>query len=318
MRSRRLLSLGLIVAGALVASPHALPRDETDPARHRVILDAQMHPVLLRALALDLRHTVAAIKWLEALMVIGDASLHKDFMGPQKTWLFKSLRSQVYLDPYGLDTYYLAGGIFTTFSPPHYPHFVANLLLYGAIHRTEDWRIVMALGQLLHASYDAGDNPERVWQLGTMMERAPGWLPGLVAMLKVQRDDLASAELLLLTMLGDEKYANADNPFVQDMKRMHRAIKDVQTLQRIAVQYEQEYGEVLPSLDKLVALGILAYVPLDPWGNPYWWDSQSRRVTASERLTPYETARGTVPLPPSWLHPDVARDLLSDQWGIIN
>lgn len=315
---RRWLALGLVCLGIAGAARHALPPAQLDPLQRRVTLDAQMHPVLLRALALDLRPAVAAIKWLDSLMVVGDASQHRDFMGPQKTWLFKSLRSQIYLDPYGLDTYYLAGGIFTTFSPPHYPQFAANLLLYGAMHRTEDWRIVMSLGQLLYSQYDAREQAEVVWEIGTQMERTPGWLPGLVAMLKVERNDLASAELLLASMLGDDKYADADNPFVADMKRMRQAIKDVQILQRLAADYERAYGEVLPSLDKLVALGIMRFVPLDPWGVAYWWDPVTRQAIASERLIPYTKSQSSVGLPAQWLTPAVAQNLLSEQWGIIN
>ncbi len=303
----------IIVCGLTMAPLRAMPLYERLGGTQYMAPPQQTNPLFLKIISLDLDHSLAAVKWLESLVFYGDRVLKETFTGADVDWLWRSLQSQLILDPNTLDTYVLAAGVFP-FAPKR-PEYSLQLLLYGATQRSTDWRIYFALGYHLSSHFGDKKNATLAWKIASELQGRPDWLPSLTAMNLVEGQDYDTALRFLEAMASSD--TNSDSPYLAEMQTMQQAIKGMKKLQQYADVLRQRLKRPLDSLQDLVRYRMLRAVPVDPYGDPYQWDVSSQSVTTKTRLVPLAGDRKTRKLLPAWLRPKVAQNLLDKQWALM-
>lgn len=271
----------------------------------------QTNPVLLKAISLDLASSMASVKWLELMNFYGDRLLRRHVEMVDYRWMWKSLQSQLYLDPFSLDTYVFASGVFPWRAQK--PEYSLQLLLYGALKRTQDWRIYFSLGYHLFAFFNQPKLAAEVWEMASHIDGRPKWLPALTTMLLYEKRDLDGALAFLGALAGEE----GGGAYGEELQNMRRTIKMVQKLQIMADDYQKKEGHTIRSLDDLRRAGYYGDLPKDPFGGSYFWDAKSGRVDTTTRMIPHrDKAPKYYRWNPEWLKPEVAQNLLDSHWNL--
>jgi tetratricopeptide (TPR) repeat protein len=78
---------------------------------------------------------------------------------------------------------------------------------------------------------------------------------------------------------------------LEEQMRLAILERDAQALERAAGRFRSAYGRDPASLDELVAAGVIAAIPADPFGGEYRWDREERKVRSTAnafRFSPRE------------------------------
>jgi len=190
--------------------------------------------------------------------------------------LYHALDTSVYLDPYNIDTYYFAQGMFSWDLSLMGP--LNNLLERGMEHRTWDWSLPFFYG--FNQFYFLKNYEKAARYLKKSYELNPqnGFLPTLIARLHYQAGHTEVAIAFLEEMIR----STTSDSLRKFMLLRLEAFQAVSLLEGAIEIYEARYKTKPRSLEVLKESGILKTIPPDPYGGKFYLDARGRVRTTSK------------------------------------
>lgn len=302
-------SLVVVLILSLLAGPVQSVSMRSWIRESRAELSPPMHPKLLSLAALDMRYAIGALQWLKSIAVVGDNTKNSDFDSLRLNWIWDSLKSQLFLDPFGLDTYVMAASLFILKGQPVQ---ALQSQTYGAIYRTRDWRILMNLGYLLSARYGEGRRAALAYKLGSNMPDSPGWMAGLSAMHLVNNGKEMEALAFLETQtLGQYR---GDDVLMNELINMRDTLRLLLAIRDLLPEYYARFNRSAHSFEDLINAGMLRGIPVDAFGEALLWDDKTNSPVSTARLTPFVEIEGENEFRDDWMDVANAKDLFSPAW----
>lgn len=244
-------------------------------------IDKQMLPVqqqqqelllqsgpLLKKLSLGYDSLLADIYWTRAVQYYGRKLADRD---PHFELLDPLLNVATTLDP-RLIIAYRAGAIFLSEPPPAgagRPDQAMNLLRRGIAANPDDPALWADLGFLYYWHFKDYAHAAQAYLEGSKNPQAPYWMK-LMAIRIAEQGGSRETSRFLWTQI----YESTRDPEVRkkafDHLRTLKAEEDVEQLEKLVAEFNRRSGHSPASLQDLVAAGMLAGVPVDPAGYPYF------------------------------------------------
>jgi tetratricopeptide (TPR) repeat protein len=275
----RLAFAGLVVAYALLILPftHYLKSRPVE-----VKLGYLPHPQMLKAASGEHRPTVAALVVVRVLFYFGtiiDKLQENVIIRPEFLNMFKTLQGAVHLDPYNMDAYYFAQAAFTW--ELGRVNDVNHLLEQGMSYRTWDPWLPFYLG--FNYAYFLKDYSKAATYMQRAAEISGNPLYANLAARYFYESEQSSLGLAFL----DTMIHSAKDKVVRQSYEMRRdALKAVLAITEAIEVYRTRFGQPLSDLSRLVHLGLLPELPVDPYGGTFYLDEQGKVRTTSKFATP--------------------------------
>jgi tetratricopeptide (TPR) repeat protein len=272
---RKALWLLLLGAYAVVVMPLS------DHLRNRpVVVKLGYTPSaeVLEAAAGDHRYAVAESAVLKVLFYFGSlVGKWKEniIIRPEYYNMFKTLETAVKLDPYNQDAYYFAQAAFTW--EVGRVKEVNALLDHGMKYRTWDWTLPFYAG--FNEAYFLKDYQKA----GAYMRKAAeiSGNPLFTNLAARYFYEAGHAELGLVFL--DGMIAQAKDPKVRAVYQMRKeALLAVGELEKAVEKFRAAHGRPPGQLQDLVAAGLLAALPKDPYGGEFFLDPSGKVRTTSK------------------------------------
>jgi tetratricopeptide (TPR) repeat protein len=217
---------------------------------------------------------IAQLIFYNSMFFVG--SLEKPPTLPTLHKLYHALDTCAYLDPYNIDTYYFAQGMFSW--DLSLIGLLNNLLERGMEHRTWDWQLPFFYG--FNQFYFMKNYKEGAIYLKKAYELNPKntFLPTLIARLYYQADQTKIAVAFLEEMI---RSTTSDNLRKFMLLRL-KALQSVSLLESAIGTYEARYKTRPQSLEALKDKGILKAIPPDPYGGKFYLDKRGKVRTTSK------------------------------------
>lgn len=214
------------------------------------------------ALALGFRNFLADLVWLEAVQISGEHRLTR--VAYDRLYLL--LDSVIDFDP-RFKVPYLLGAITLSDSPAHARQAV-SLVDRGRQTFPADWQFPFYIGYIRY--FELGDpaGGGRAIEAAARLQGSPPYLPLLAARMLAEGRKPETALLLLEEMLRTETSA-ARRSAIELRIREVIVERDILILERAAGEYRRRTGTFPPKLDNLIAAGLLASIPPEPFGGRY-------------------------------------------------
>lgn len=235
---------------------------------------------LLKPLSADQQEAVGASLVMKVLMYFGGAAgnaLDGKLITapPDLQGMSRLLHGAVQLDPYNMDAYYFAQG-FLTWDAKQFN--VANdLLEYGMKYRTWDWYLPFFAG--FNSAYFMKD-----YVKAAEYYKRAGELSGqdlFKSLAGRYMQESGQTDLAIVYLAAMEKGEKN-----QAMKKSYQirlvAFKEVRRIELARDQFKKEHGGLPASVEQLVGLGLLASVPIDPYGGRFYLDHDGKVSTTSK------------------------------------
>ena len=189
--------------------------------------------------------------------------------------LYHTLDTVTYLDPYNMDGYYFAQGMFSWNRRLIEP---LNILLRrGMAYRSWDWHLPFFYGfnqfYFLKNPKEAAIYLKKAYQL----DPSNTFLPSLIARLYYQGEATKVAIDYLQEMIRTTGSENMRRWLTVRLE----AFRFVALLEEGIVRYQERYKERPQRLQALVDGGILKAIPPDPYGGEFYLDTHGRVRTTS-------------------------------------
>ena len=232
----------------------------------------------LKVLALEFDGLAADMLFVDALVFHGETLERTSKPRMQDwewAWLFKTLETAAGIDPWFYDPYYFANAFF-----PWEGQLIQEtnrLLERGARVRDWDWTLPFYAG---FNEFFFLQNNERAAEL--LMEAAtrPGALaviPTLAARLAYRGNRTENAIRFLVEFLQ-----TVENPAEREPYELRlEALKGIYILEQAVKAYQGMFQRLPYRLEALVATGLLAAIPEDPYGGLYYIKSDGSVKTTS-------------------------------------
>jgi len=231
-----------------------------------------------RVLALGNRGLLADYLFLKVVSFVGGRFIEgQSFKSEDWDYLVASLHVITDLDPYFLDPYFLSEGLLAW--DAGMPEAANEILVKGAEHRPEDWRLPFFIGfnhfYFLSDYVSAADYIMRAAKLPD----SPDYLQTLAARLAYYGGKSKTALLFLQQMI-----AEADDPLLRSrlakrLLALERAVQIEEALELFKLRQER-----LPSaMTELAELGYLEELPEDPYGGK-WGILENGRVFSTSKF----------------------------------
>lgn len=235
---------------------------------------------LLRRLAMGHEGLLANVYWTRAVQYFGgQRRAHR----PTYERLGPLLRITTTLDP-RLIIAYRYGAIFLAGRIPDgagRPEEALHLLRRGIVANPDYWRLWQDLGFIYYWDLRDYERAARAFRAGSERPGALVWMKVLAASVAARGGDPATSRLL-----WSEIYRHADNEQIRQSAESHlmalRAQEDLEQLDQLLRRYETLNGQTARSWNDLLAVGLLASIPIDPSGVPYVIE-EGGRAGLSER-----------------------------------
>ena len=234
----------------------------------------------LRRVSLGHEGLLAAIYWTRVVQYFGRQRLERS---TQFALLGPLLRITTELDPHLLIAYRF-GAIFLAEPPPRgagRPEEALQLLRRGIVANPDYWRLWQDLGFIYYWDLKDYDSAARVFQAGSERPGAMVWMKVLAATVSAEGGAIQTSRLL-----WSEIYRQADNDQIRQRAREQlaalKAQEDLQILDRLLTEFQERQGHRAASLQELVAVGLLGWIPVDPSGAPYRVGSDGRARPSSK------------------------------------
>lgn len=269
-----------IVLGILIAA-HVAVSLELQSIRAGLIRQAEVMAPLpapaLRLMALDYRNLVADWLFSRTLSFHG-GKLTRNEPIDDETYrvIYRRLDVASELDPYFVDPYFFGQSVLTWGAGM--PQEANRLLDRGRRYRPDDWIIPFFMG--FNAFYFLHDNAQAA---GYLMEasRLPGGPPfaALLAARLASRSGGTDTSIAFLQQLAAQTEDPATRRLIQ---RRLDAVKGIWLLEQAVERYRARFGVAPNTVSDLVARGILARLPTDPYGGSFYLDSNGKVWTTSD------------------------------------
>jgi hypothetical protein len=276
MRSAAFPSLlGVLLAG------HAFVTMELASVRSSVAesLDLAVPPpaAVLKLLSLEYDNLAADLIFSRTLAFYGGKlNRHEPIAPVTYQALYRRLDAASDLDPYFVDPYYFGQSVLAWGA--NMPREANSLLDRGRRYRTEDWVMPFFMG--FNEFYFLHDNVKASQYL-MEASRRPNAEPlfGLLAARLAARGGTGDAAVVFLDELAAR---TEDRATREDIQRRAGALRGIVVLEQAVAHYRERYGTNPPDLRTLVDRGVLAAIPVDPYGGTYYLTAQGTIWTTSD------------------------------------
>ncbi|KAF0221883.1 MAG: hypothetical protein FD174_214 [Geobacteraceae bacterium] len=238
---------------------------------------------ILKITSLDFDGLSSDILYLKTLVFYGSTFVGKDANKQQRklkesefNWIYDMLKASTDLDPYFLDPYLFANGILTW--EANKIRETNKLLEKGNHYRDWDYWLPFFLG--FNHFYFLGDNEKGAEYLMEASKK-PGASPlygHLAARLAYKSNKVENAIIFLENML--EK--TDDKTMRKDYETRLKALKAILFLEKGVAAYKEKTGRNPSSLAKLQELGLVEWLPVDPYGGEFYIDKDGSIKTTSD------------------------------------
>ena len=233
---------------------------------------------VIRIFAADQIYLVANYAVTRVLFYFGtlvDMDKRKVAVRPEHFNMFRTMETVVKLDPYNMDAYYFMQAAFTW--ELGRAQDVNRVLAYGMKYRTWDYQLPFYAG--FNAAYFLKDYKTAAAYFQRAAELSGQQLFTTLS----ARYFYEAGETGLGIAFLDTMTRGAKDPKVRKVYELRRnALKAVQELEEAVALYRQIRG-VLPSgLHDLVAAGLIARIPVDPYGGAFYLDTTGRVRSTSK------------------------------------
>lgn len=239
------------------------------------------HPQILKLTTADQHLAVAEMVVLKVIFYFG--TLVQKFnenviIRPEQANMYRTLSTAVRLDPYNMDAYYFAQAAFTW--EVGRINEVNDLLEWGAQHRTWDPWLPFYIG--FNHAYFLKDYAKAAHYMQRAAEISGSPLfAGLAARYLYEAEQFEFGLLFLETMI-----VQAKNHAVRQTYELRRdALLAIQELESAVADYRRRNGHPPEHLDNLVKAGLLAAVPVDPYGGTFYLD-EGGKIRTTSKLAP--------------------------------
>jgi tetratricopeptide (TPR) repeat protein len=270
------LSLALLIgAYALLAVPFSAYMAKRPVA---VKLGAFPDARVIRLFAADQAPLIAEYAITRVLFYFGslvDLDKRNVAVRPEYFTMFKTLETAVKLDPYNMDAYYFTQAAFTW--ELGRARDVNLMLAHGMKYRTWDYQLPFYAG--FNAAYFLKD-----YKTAAAYFQKAAELSGqhLFATLSARYFYEAGETGLGIAFL-DTMTRGATDPKIRKVYKLRRdALKAVQVLEEAVARFRLSNGRLPSTLGDLVAAGIIARVPADPYGGRFFLDTTGRVRSTSK------------------------------------
>jgi len=231
----------------------------------------------------------ADLIWLKAVQHLGATRQSKGGY----YWAYHVVNVVTDLDPKFLPAYLASGAILGVWAGLQYESI--EILRKGMRENPDVWQLPFYIGY--DYFYELCDPAKAApyFQAAAKLPGAPSYLPSLAARMTVAGGDPAAAlEFLqhLYEQVRDPRLREALELKIKEVL----VERDIRALQDGAQRYRARYGKAPRTLKELVARGIVASLPEEPFGGRYVLDPSSgsvKPVGRSKRLDIYRTAATT-------------------------
>jgi hypothetical protein len=210
----------------------------------------------------------------------------------------QTLKTVLNLDPYFMQAYLYAQALLPW--DGHHPDWANELLAIPKASRPWDWRpgYYMAFNYYYFLN-NYGKSSELLLE-AARIKNAPAILALLGGRFAVKSGRSQAAIVMLKSMLQDKSLAEADR---REIHMRISALQEIIRLENAVAQYRRDNGRFPQDLAALVKQGLVAAIPLNPYGNPYYYnpvdgevaldDFQDRRLPGTKNNY-YDSAGGGV------------------------
>jgi tetratricopeptide (TPR) repeat protein len=262
-----LISLVLLL-GAFV--PLTTIRSEQPP---EVRLGFYPPASVVRALSTQHYHFLSQIIFLNCIFYYGSAVDRKE--APNLQRMYEALYTSSRLDPYNMDTYYMAQAIFPFETGMVEP--TVKLLEYGFEHRTWDWYLPFFLS--FDYAYFLRDYEKAGYFMAKSAEinKKQAFFYTLAARFFYEGDRTALALAYLKEMIANER----NERIRQLMITRAQAFEGILQLEEAVLAFGEHYQRRPKNLDEVKKAGFIDKMPTDPYGGKFYLDKMGRVRTTS-------------------------------------
>lgn len=242
-------------------------------------------PEMVKRMSLGYDGLIANIYWTRAVQYYG-GTFQKG--GGRYDLLWPLLNITTQLDPHIIPAY-LYGATFLTQKPPSgagMPDKAIQLVEFGIQNNPDNWRLYEYLGFIYYSDLKDYKKAAEVFLRGSKRPYAHPFLRVLAAQAAEHGGEPQTA-LLLWTAI----YETTPDKDIRINAAWHvRALKVDETvtqLDQLVETYKQHYGHLPQRFEDMMRAGLLAGIPLDPYGHQYRLQSDGRVVVADPKNFPF-------------------------------
>jgi len=237
---------------------------------------------LLKALSGEHRHLVAEYAVVKVLFYYGtllEKFKQKIYLTPEYQNMYSTLQTAAILDPWNADVYYFTQAAFTWELKQIKE--VNDFLDYGMRYRTWDYQLPFFAG--FNAAYFQKDYnaAARYYQKAAEISRDP-----LLTNLTARYFHEAGQIEMGLRFITFMQSRTNDKGMIELYETRKQALLATLTVQKAVKEYTRRFGAPPGRLSNLVASGLLASIPTDPYGGEFYLDDKGTVRTTSKFALP--------------------------------
>lgn len=243
----------------------------------------------LKVAVLGYDQFAADLIWLKAVQHLGATRQTKGGY----SWAYHVVNVVTDLDPKFLSAYLAAGAILGVWAGLQYESI--EILRKGMRENPDVWQLPFYIGYDYFYELCDPASAAPYFQAASKLPGAPAYLPSLAARMTVAGGDPAAALEFLQRL-----HAQMADPRLRDALelKIKEVIveRDIRELEDGVRRYRARHGKLPRALEELVARGIVAHLPEEPFGGRYELDASRGTVKAegrSVRLDIYRAAATT-------------------------
>ncbi len=261
-----LLLLIVLVSGYTIGISHISAMRESLPAENRRAEALMVSPELFAVVSGEFQGVLADFLLLKASIFIGGVydSISEDW---QTVWhLFNQSH---YLDPLFFQTCYYTQALLAW--RPNLHEKSVQLIKSSAKHRDWDWEPAFFAGFDYYYYLKNYKESARYLEKASALPDAPPIVATLGARIARKGGKTQDAVLLLHVM-----YDQAKDTFHREIIRKRiDAYNGIIILENAIIEFQNQFGTRPGALKELLGKKIIAALPENPFGNPYYYDSST-------------------------------------------
>jgi tetratricopeptide (TPR) repeat protein len=229
---------------------------------------------VIKALSGEHYHFLSQVILLNCVFYYGTLVEKKDVV-PNWQRMYEALYTSAHLDPYNMDTYYLAQALFPWEAGMVGP--TIELLEYGFAHRSWDWYLPLFLSfdyaYFLRDYEKAGDYMAKA----AALNKKAGYFYTLSARFYYEAGRTALALAYLKELIPNERNQHVK----QLMINRAAALEAILALEQAVEAFRDKHHRRPKDLQEIQQTGFIDRIPIDPYGGNFYLDSRGRVRTTS-------------------------------------
>jgi tetratricopeptide (TPR) repeat protein len=227
-----------------------------------------------KALSADYHHFVSQVILLNCIFYYGTMVELRET--PNWNRIYEALYTSAHLDPYNMDTYYMAQAVLPWEARSVRP--TIELLEYGFAHRNWDWYLPLFLSfdyaYFLRDYEKAGQYMAKT----AALNKKAGYFYTLSARYLYEAGRTALALAYLRELIPSER-----NEHIKSMMITRaQALEGILTLEKAVAAFKERYHRLPRDLEEVKRAGFLPEMPVDPYGGTFYLDQRGRVRTTSK------------------------------------